>query len=41
MPSRSYVARISSGSASPTIVSTVAAWSPPITLIRAFGHIQS
>ena len=37
----SYVARISSGSASPTIVSTVAACSPHITEMRAFGHIQS
>jgi hypothetical protein len=41
LPSASYFARISSGSASPTIVSTVAACSPPITEMRAFGHIQS
>src|SRR6185312_6819929 len=40
-PSCSYLARISSGSASPTIVRTVAACSPPMTEIRAFGHIQS
>src|SRR5215211_2434557 len=40
-PSASYLARISSGSASPTIVNTVAACSPAITEIRAFGHIQS
>ena len=39
-PSCSYLG-ISSGSASPTIVSTVAACSPPMTEILAFGHIQS
>jgi hypothetical protein len=35
------LARIWSGSVSPTIDKTVAACSPPITEMRAFGHIQS
>src|SRR5262249_60146436 len=41
LPSSSYLARIASGSASPTIVRTVAACSPPITEILAFRHLQS
>src|SRR5437762_981472 len=41
LPSSSYFARIASSSTSPTIESTVAACSPPMTEMRAFGHIHS